>query len=201
MRVIKRYRNRRLYDTESSRTITQFELARLIQEGAEVQVIDSDTGDDITLLVLRRIMADSGGWNNVREATEFFREAIRKGGDASMSILRNTVLAFVGALHVTKNQAEKIIDELIKKGELDKSKRKEAVMELLDKAEKSTETWRKKLAKETEKATTSVKGFAKEYGWATQSDMKKIDNKISRLQKRIRDLESSVGKITEEEEE
>ena len=60
-----------------------------------------------------------------------------------MSLLKNTVLASIGALHVTKDKAEKIIDDLIRRGELDKSDRKKAVMELLEKAEKSTTDFRK----------------------------------------------------------
>ncbi|MCH9025219.1 MAG: polyhydroxyalkanoate biosynthesis repressor PhaR, partial [candidate division Zixibacteria bacterium] len=43
MRVIKRYSNRRLYDTESSRTITQSDLSEMVKEGIELKVIDSQT--------------------------------------------------------------------------------------------------------------------------------------------------------------
>lgn len=55
MRLIKRYKNRRLYDTEASRTITQKDLAGLIQTGETVTVIDSASGQDITLEVLSRV--------------------------------------------------------------------------------------------------------------------------------------------------
>ena len=58
MRLIKRYKNRRLYDTRSSRTITQLDLGRMIREGEEVKVVDSVTGRDITLSVLGRMMVD-----------------------------------------------------------------------------------------------------------------------------------------------
>lgn len=194
MRIIKRYSNRRLYDTQTSRTITQFDLARLIKEGHQVQVIESATGEDISVDVLGRIMvARTTDHSSLAEAKEFLRELIVTGGDRSMSILRNTVLASIGALQVTKAKAEKIIDDLIKKGELDKSDRKRAVLELLEKAEKSTASLRKKVSDEAEKAQKSVSKLAAGFSWISHDEFKKLDGKVKRLTKRIKDLEEKLG--------
>jgi polyhydroxyalkanoate synthesis repressor PhaR len=194
MRLIKRYKNRRLYDTEASRTITQADLAGLIQDGAEVQVIDSASGQDITLEVLSRVaVSEPVVRGNIQEAREFFRNVIILGGDTSMSILKNTVLASIGAFQVTKKKAEEIIDDLIKKGDLDKSKRTDAVMELLDKAEKSTESFRKKVLAEAEKAQTGMSKFAKEIAWARQTDMQKLEAKVNKLAKEIKALKDELA--------
>ncbi|MEA3297589.1 MAG: polyhydroxyalkanoate synthesis regulator DNA-binding domain-containing protein, partial [candidate division Zixibacteria bacterium] len=97
MRLIKRYRNRRLYDTEESCTLTQAELASLIRDGIEVKVVDTATGEDVTLAVLGRIvMTEVPSWGNVRQSKEFLRQVISIGGVKSMSILRNTILASFG---------------------------------------------------------------------------------------------------------
>jgi polyhydroxyalkanoate synthesis repressor PhaR len=196
MRLIKRYRNRRLYDTLTSRTITQFELARMVEQGQDVRVVDSGSGEDITLTVLSRVMVtESFGWNNVQRATKHIRNAIREGGDQSMSILKNTILASIGLINVTRAKAEKIIDDLIKKGELDKSERKAAVMELLVKAEKSTEEFRKKVLKEAEKAGQSVSKFARENVWVRQTDMKKLDAKVNRLARKVKELDGRLNEF------
>lgn len=195
MRLIKRYKNRRLYDAEASRTITQSDLAGLIQAGEDVRVVDSASGQDITLEVLSRVaVSEPVVRGNIEEATEFFRNVIILGGDRSMSILKNTVLASIGAFQVTKKKAEEIIDDLIKKGDLDKSKRKDAVMELLDKAEKSTENFRKKVLAEAEKAQSGVSKFAKEIAWAKQTDMKKLEAKVNKLAKEIKALKDELAK-------
>ena len=194
MRLIKRYKNRRLYDTEASRTITQKDLAGLIQTGETVTVIDSASGQDITLEVLSRVaISEPVVRGNIQEATEFFRNAIILGGDKSMSILKNTILASIGAFQVTKKKAEEIIDDLIKKGDLDKSKRKDAVMELLEKAEKSTESFRKKVLSEAEKAQTGVSKFAKDMAWAKQTDMKKLEAKVNKLAREIKGLKDELA--------
>jgi poly(hydroxyalkanoate) granule-associated protein len=178
-----------LYDTETSRTITQFDLARLLEVGHDVQVIDSESGEDITLTVLGRVMiAESSRWQDIKDSTEVVRQVIIAGGEHSMSILKNTILAGIGVINVTKAKAEKIIDDLIKKGELDKSDRKKAVMELLEKAEKSTESFRSKVWKEAEKAQKSVKKVTAGLNWATQEDLKKLERKVNRLAKKVKEL-------------
>ena len=127
MRLIKRYSNRRLYDVESSRTITQTELAAMIRNGIDVKIVDSSSEEDITLEVLGRVLVnETSSWNDLAESQELFRQLIISGGDKSMSVLKNTVLASIGAFHVTKAKAEQIIDDLIKRGDLDKSDRKKA---------------------------------------------------------------------------
>ena len=194
MRVVKRYSNRRLYDTQSSRTITQFDLARMIREGHQVKVVDSATGKDITVEVLGRVMlSETSRRQTISEARDMLRDMIITGGNKSMSILRNTVLASIGALHVTKAKAEKIIDDLIKKGELDKSDRKKAVMELLEKAEKSTADIRAKIYKEAEKAQKNVSKMASSLKGVKADDLAKIDAKIKRLAKRVKDLEAKLS--------
>jgi polyhydroxyalkanoate synthesis repressor PhaR len=191
MRIVKRYKNRRLYDTQTSRTITQFDLARMIQDGHKVKVIDSTTGEDITLAVIGRVMlAETSSWGNAKDSTELLRTMIIVGGEKSMSILKNTILASIGVLQVTKSKAEKIIDDLIKKGDLDKSDRKKAVMELLDKAEKSTADLRKKFATEAQKATKSVSKMTAGLNWATQEDLKKLERKVNSLAKQIKDMKA-----------
>ena len=56
--TIKKYANRRLYDTESSAYITLDRLAEMVREGREFEVIDAKTGDDITRQVLTQIIVD-----------------------------------------------------------------------------------------------------------------------------------------------
>ena len=52
MLVIKRYPNRKLYDTEAKRYITLDGIAELIRQGAEVRVIDHTTDEDLTAVTL-----------------------------------------------------------------------------------------------------------------------------------------------------
>jgi polyhydroxyalkanoate synthesis repressor PhaR len=194
MKLIKRYKNRRLYDTETSRTITLEDLSRMIKKGKDVKVIDSSTEEDITLSVMGRVMsAELSAWGDIKESKELLRSIIYLGGEKSMSILKNTVLASIGVIQVTKAKAEKIIDDLIKKGELDKSSRKKAVMELLEKAEKTTTDFKSRVLKEADKAQKGVSKITRELNWARQSEVKKLEAKVNKLAKAIKELENKIG--------
>ncbi|HZO11702.1 MAG TPA: polyhydroxyalkanoate synthesis regulator DNA-binding domain-containing protein [Polyangiaceae bacterium] len=61
MRVIKKYPNRRLYDTEKSGYITLEELMDTIRGGDDVRVLDASTGDDLTQATLTQIILERGG--------------------------------------------------------------------------------------------------------------------------------------------
>ncbi len=62
-RVIKKYPNRRLYDTEQSRYITLVDLQELVMSGEDFEVVDANTGKDITRTILLQIISEqeSGG--------------------------------------------------------------------------------------------------------------------------------------------
>jgi polyhydroxyalkanoate synthesis repressor PhaR len=55
-RVIKRYSNRKLYDTKGSRYVTLLQIAEMVREGEEVQIIDNNTKDDLTEITLAQII-------------------------------------------------------------------------------------------------------------------------------------------------
>jgi polyhydroxyalkanoate synthesis repressor PhaR len=59
--IVKKYGNRRLYDTGESRYITLEELAEKIRKGSDVQVVDAKTGQDLTQATLTQIIVESRG--------------------------------------------------------------------------------------------------------------------------------------------
>lgn len=197
MRIIKRYSNRRLYDLQTSSTIKQSDVAGMIKKGIEVRIVDSSTGKDITTFVLGRILlAETESWSDENDSKDFLKHIIELGGKHSMSILKNTVLASIGAFQVTKAKAEKIIDDLIKKGDLQESDRKTAVLELLEKAEKSTANIRDKVSMEVSKAHKEISKFAnevKQYKLVKQDDIKKLESKVDKLTKLVKSLEKKLA--------
>jgi polyhydroxyalkanoate synthesis repressor PhaR len=55
-RVIKRYSNRKLYDTKDSRYVTLLQIAEMVRGGEEVQIIDNNTKEDLTEVTLAQII-------------------------------------------------------------------------------------------------------------------------------------------------
>ena len=113
-----------------------------------------------------------------------------------MSILKNTILASLGALQVTKEKATKIIDDLIKKGELDSSERKKAIMELLKIADKSTADFRKKVSSEAARVQKDVSAFVQEMKLSKQSDFKRLEAKVDKIGKQLKKIESALSALS-----
>lgn len=80
MRIIKKYSNRRLYDTKSSGYITLDELQEIIRDGEDVQVIDAKSGDDLTQATLAQIVVESGAARLL--PTPLLTQMIRMSDDA-----------------------------------------------------------------------------------------------------------------------
>lgn len=99
-RLIKKYPNRRLYDTEISRYITLDEVRDLVIAGHEFKVIDKKTGRDITRSILLQVIAEQEDGNNPIFSTEYLSNIIRFYGDSlqnSMSTyLEHSMQNFVG---------------------------------------------------------------------------------------------------------
>jgi polyhydroxyalkanoate synthesis repressor PhaR len=84
--LIKKYGNRRLYDTEESRYLTLEELALKIQEGTDVTVIEVKTGQDLTQATLTQIVVESRGAAKYLPVP-LLTQMIRMGDDALSEFL------------------------------------------------------------------------------------------------------------------
>lgn len=79
--LVKKYGNRRLYDTEASRYITLEELSARIREGDDVDVIDAKTGQDLTQVTLAQIILESRGGAKLLPVP-LLKQLVRMGDDA-----------------------------------------------------------------------------------------------------------------------
>jgi polyhydroxyalkanoate synthesis repressor PhaR len=117
MAVIKRYPNRKLYDTEAKQYITLEGIADLIRQGQEIQVVDHATGEDLTAVTLTQIIAEQE-----KRRTGFLPQAvltglIRSGGE-TLATLQRTLASSLELLHQADEEIEGRIQALITRGEL-----------------------------------------------------------------------------------
>lgn len=88
--LIKRYANRKLYNTDTSRYITLKGIATLLDAGEEVRVIDNETGDDITQIALSQILVDNKRAKEDPSDT-LLSQILSRGGDALYGAIRKSV--------------------------------------------------------------------------------------------------------------
>ena len=85
--TIKKYANRRLYNTQSSSYITLEDLSRMTREGVEFQVVDAKTGDDITHSILTQIIMDEEASGEQMLPVSFLRQLIGMYGNSMQSLM------------------------------------------------------------------------------------------------------------------
>ncbi|USJ00134.1 polyhydroxyalkanoate synthesis repressor PhaR [Xanthomonas prunicola] len=89
LRIIKKYPNRRLYDTEISSYITIEDVRQLIIDGEEFEVRDAKSGEDLSRAVLLQIIADREQDGEPMLSTQLLSQIIRFYGDSLQGFMGN----------------------------------------------------------------------------------------------------------------
>ena len=87
IRTIKKYPNRRLYDTANSGYITLADVKQMVLDLIEFQVIDAKTGDDLTRAILLQIILDEESGGMPMFSSEMLAQMIRFYGTAQQTIM------------------------------------------------------------------------------------------------------------------
>jgi polyhydroxyalkanoate synthesis repressor PhaR len=89
-KTVKRYANRKLYDTERSCYVTLDDIAAMIKAGDEVRVVDNKSGEDLTSVTLAQIIFEAEKKNNFMPL-DLLRDLIRNGGGTISDFARQKV--------------------------------------------------------------------------------------------------------------
>lgn len=118
MRVIKRYPNRKLYDTEAKEYVTLSGIAELIRDGHEIQVVDHTTGEDLTAVTLTQIIFEQEKKQSGFLPRSVLTGLIQAGGE-KLSTLRHTLASPLDLFHQVDEEIDRRVRTLIRRGELE----------------------------------------------------------------------------------
>jgi polyhydroxyalkanoate synthesis repressor PhaR len=102
--IIKKYANRRLYDTESSSYITLERLAEMVRQKRQFKVVDAKSGEDLTRGVLTQIIMDEESRGTTLLPVNFLRQLISMYGDQMQSVVPQYLEASLEALQRNQSQ-------------------------------------------------------------------------------------------------
>jgi polyhydroxyalkanoate synthesis repressor PhaR len=115
--LIKRYPNRKLYDTLAKRYITLDSISDLIREGHDVEVRDHQTGEDLTGITLSQIIFEREKKDSGYLPSNLLANLIRTGGD-TFDYVRRSFQASVSAIRTLESEIDQRIDSLVRRGEM-----------------------------------------------------------------------------------
>ena len=111
--IIKKYANRRLYNTETSTYITLEELGQMVREGRDFEVVDAKTGEDLTRSVLAQILFEEESKGAAMLPVNFLRHLISFYDNSMQSVLphylENTMNMFIQNQQRIKEQTDKML--------------------------------------------------------------------------------------------
>lgn len=102
--IIKKYANRRLYNTESSTYITLGHLAEMVRQKRDFKVIDAKSGEDITHNVLTQIIMDEEARGGAMLPVNFLRQLIQLYGDSMQGMIPDYLEASLEAFQRNQSQ-------------------------------------------------------------------------------------------------
>lgn len=114
--LIKKYANRKLYDTRTSHYVTLDEIAQLVRNGHDIRVVDRDTSNDITQVILSQIVLteEKRGPKGIVDAGT---DALQERGQALLQYVRRTLVPgeLVSEVERRRGNLEGMIDEAIER--------------------------------------------------------------------------------------
>ncbi len=114
--TIKKYANRRLYNTETSSYITLDTLAKMVREGREFEVLDAKTGDDITHSVLTQIILEGEGRGQSMLPSGFLRQIISLYGDSMQAAVPHYLEAAMSSFRQNQDQFRSAVEGALTAG-------------------------------------------------------------------------------------
>lgn len=111
--TIKKYANRRLYNTDTSSYITLETLAEMVRAGREFTVLDAKTGDDITHNVLTQIIVESEARGQTMLPSGFLRQIISLYGDSMQSSVPHYLDAAMQQFRTNHGEFRALIDKAL----------------------------------------------------------------------------------------
>ena len=184
IRIIKKYQNRKLYDTKDSCYITLEEIAGLIRKGEEINVIDNRTKGDVTSIILTQILVDQEKSAKSILPLTMLRDIIQRGQGSLFDFIQRYVLLGIDSEQEKKVEAERYIDRLVSRGELSKVDGKNLLKEVMEMKDHSDETFDQFIR---DKVTSSLKEVTKMSD--IETNIKALSSKLDVLEQKLTDFE------------
>lgn len=118
IRIIKKYQNRKLYDTQDSCYVTLDGIAKMIREGEEIAVVDNNSKEDVTALILTQVLYEQEKTHQSVLPVSILKNIIKAGSNNLFEFMQRYILGAVDAHMRVQEDLRLHVEKLQKKGEL-----------------------------------------------------------------------------------
>jgi len=203
-KIIKRYTNRKLYDTVESRYVTLDEIAGMIKQGAEVKIVDNKSKEDLTTVTLAQIVFEEEKKSS-RMPLSVLREIIRHPGESISDFVQKEVNPRVasireeaqGRVASIREEAQARVDKLLRREGVEGGEGVEGAAQVqpqsppnpakvLEASQRTFEEWQRRMDERIKTAVENLTGNLPAMG----RDLQALMQKLEALEKKVEQLES-----------
>ena len=183
LRQIKKYANRKFYDTEDKRYISLPGIASLVRAGEDIYVTDQETGKDITGLVLSQILRDLERRDGFLPRA--LLTALVRRGSGGLKQLRGSFQSSLKALEALEDEILERVDAMAKRGELTLSEAQELREEMVARGRERQASTEEKILHEVEESLLRL-------GVPSRSDMESLHTQLDEMGAKLDSLLSAT---------
>ncbi|WP_394844523.1 hypothetical protein LZC95_46650 [Pendulispora brunnea] len=177
-RVIKRYSNRKLYDTKDSRYVTLLQIAEMVRTGEDVQIIDNTSKEDLTEVTLAQIIYEEQKAHARNVPLQTLKELIHSRTEKVLSDLREGPIGRL--IPVPKGKTEGEVEAAAETPERPVEEAHASKPSLVDQAKETLEEWQHKIDERIRAVLPSI------------TPWEQLTNEVRRLGQRIEELEKKL---------
>ena len=178
VRMIKRYGNRKLYDTHQSRYVTLEEISQMIRQGQDIKVIDNKTQEDLTNVTFTQIMLEQEKSKRNLLPRSVLRNLIEQSGGSLSEWLQKGRESFA----TMKTEAEEQLIRLLEKGIETREEGASLLKEWMMGPQKSIDLLQKKIDERIRFLFFHLSGLED-----LERQIQELEQKVDRLEKRLSD--------------
>jgi polyhydroxyalkanoate synthesis repressor PhaR len=190
-RIIKRYANRKLYDTEHSRYVTLDQISEMIRNGDDVKIVDNKTKEDLTTVTLAQIIFEEEKKQRSFLPLAAMRNIIQSGGEWFAEAQRRVQSILPGKRKEDAPATESIGEDLAESSDENALKKRSlaSLREWVDHSKHRLDEWQKQV---DTKIRTTIDGLSQTITpWGSvNKDVRALADRIAELEAKLRDLES-----------
>ncbi len=199
MHNIKRYANRKLYDTTDKKYITLDGISELIKGGKKISVIDNKTGEDLTSGIISQILAKDGQVRGNDLASRVLIQLLRKGPGTLVDYGKKYVSLWDRALTMADEEIDKLVDRLVREKELSESEGCALKKDMTGRAEDLKKWVGEKIDQRVDEILNAMNLVTKDQVAGLTAEIKALTGKIKKLEK-LQARKAAPGKKAEEKE-
>ena len=183
MHSIKKYANRKLYDTTDKKYISRTRLSELIKQGQDIEIIDNETGEDLTASIVSGLIATTRGKAGATVSSGVLIQLFRKGSNAVTDYAKRYVSLWQRSFVMAEDEIDNMVKGLVRNKEISTSEGNRLKQEIIG-FTTAIKSWISDTIDRRLKEMLSVTNLA------TKDQVSELNARIHILEKKLKQFET-----------